>query len=121
MCGINQDEYITNITKISSMLMLNGILYMNICKIDEIKPLIQQLNEQYKTNILKQMLLNLDCMCHAPAGMTLSFRCFVEPASAPQIQQQQPQQPQQPDESENIYDVYNNDDNDYDYSCYDYD
>lgn len=32
-----------------------------------------------RTNIVKQMLFNLDCMCHAPSGMTLLFRCFVVP------------------------------------------
>jgi len=35
-----------------------------------------------RTNIVKQMLINMDCMCHAPSGMTLSFRCFVEPSSS---------------------------------------
>ena len=77
-----------------------------------------------RTNIVKQMLLNLDCMCHAPSGMTLSFRCFVVPPASM--------------ESNDLYDAteaidnrihpdpdaeggavrYNND-YDYEYDCYD--
>jgi hypothetical protein len=68
-----------------------------------------------RTNIVKQMLINLDCMCHAPSGMTLSFRCFVVPPASPQPQPLEP-------ETENINNYiyggdYDNDD--YEYDCYD--
>ena len=89
-----------------------------------------------KTNIVKQMLLNLDCMCHAPSGMTLSFRCFVDP---PELFQPQPlgrvdddHTPTEP-ETENINNNNSNnsnnsnnyiyggdyDNDDYEYDCYD--
>ena len=72
-----------------------------------------------RTNIVKQMLINLDCMCHAPTGMTLSFRCFVVPPASPQPQPQ----PLEP-ETENINNNYNyiyggDNDYDYEYDCYD--
>jgi hypothetical protein len=76
-----------------------------------------------RTNIVKQMLLNLDCMCHTPYGMTLSFRCFVVPPASPQLQSQPLERVDEP-ETENI----NNDNNyicggdndyDYEYDCYD--
>ena len=74
-----------------------------------------------RTNIVKQMLINLDCMCHAPSGMTLSFRCFVVPPASPQLQSQE--RVDEP-ETENINNNNNNNyggDNDYDYEydCYD--
>ena len=75
-----------------------------------------------RTNIVKQMLINLDCMCHTPSGMTLSFRCFVEP---PELFQ--PLGRVDEPETENINNNNNNNnyiyggDNDYDYEydCYD--
>lgn len=74
-----------------------------------------------RTNIVKQMLINLDCMCHAPTGMTLSFRCFVVPPASPQPQPQ-PLEPET--ENTNINNnnnyIYGGDyDNDYEYDCYD--
>jgi hypothetical protein len=72
-----------------------------------------------RTNIVKQMLIDLDCMCHAPSGMTLSFRCFVVPPASPQPQPLEP-------ETENININNNNyiyggdyDNDDYEYDCYD--
>ena len=72
-----------------------------------------------RTNIVKQMLFNLDCMCQASSGMTLSFRCFVVPPASPQPQPQ----PLEP-ETENINNNYNyiyggDNDYDYEYDCYD--
>ena len=76
-----------------------------------------------RTNIVKQMLFNLDCMCNASSGMTLSFRCFVVPPASPQPQPQ----PLEP-ETENININNNNnnyiyggdyDNDDYEYDCYD--
>jgi len=72
-----------------------------------------------RTNIIKQMLINLDFMCHAPSGMTLSFRCFVDPSSDA-IDSTEPTDPidnrihpdPDPDpEGEGVYD--------YEYDCYD--
>jgi hypothetical protein len=74
-----------------------------------------------RTNIIKQMLINLDCMCHAPSGMTLSFRCFVEPRASMEsndaIDSTEPTDPidnriyPEPDGEGNDYD--------YEYDCYD--
>jgi hypothetical protein len=73
-----------------------------------------------RTNIVKQMLFNLDCMCQASSGMTLSFRCFVVPPASPQPQPQ----PLEP-ETENTNINNNNyiyggdyDNDDYEYDCY---
>ena len=79
-----------------------------------------------RTNIVKQMLFNLDCMCHAPSGMTLSFRCFVVPPASLQPQPQPQPQPLEP-ETENININNSNnyiyggdyDNDDYEYDCYD--
>jgi hypothetical protein len=84
-----------------------------------------------KTNIVKQMLLNLDCMCHAPTGMTLSFRCFVEPSELFQPQPLGRVDDDYEPETENINNNSNNsnsnnyiygcdyDNDDYEYDCYD--
>jgi hypothetical protein len=74
-----------------------------------------------RTNIVKQMLLNLDCMCHAPSGMTLSFRCFIVPPASMEsndlcdateaIDNRDP-------DAEGGAVRYNND-YDYEYDCYD--
>jgi hypothetical protein len=80
-----------------------------------------------RTNIVKQMLINLDCMCHAPSGMTLSFRCFVVPPASPQPQPQpQTLEPETENINNNIYNNNNNNNNyggdndyDYEYDCYD--
>ncbi len=71
-----------------------------------------------RTNIVKQMLINLDCMCHAPSGMTLSFRCFVESS---ELFQSQPLERVDEPETENINNYIYGGDNDYDYEydCYD--
>lgn len=74
-----------------------------------------------KTNIVKQMFFNLDCMCHAPSGMTLSFRCFVVPHESPQpLSRVDDDYPIPEPETENInYICSSNYDNDYEYDCYD--
>lgn len=73
-----------------------------------------------KTNIVKQMLFNLDCMCHAPSGMTLSFRCFVvQPASPQPLSRVDDDYPTPEPETENINYICSSYDNDYEYDCYD--
>ena len=55
---------------------------MELVGYDRIRVPAQYFCDENKTNVVKQMLINLDCMCHAPTGMTLSFRCFVDPSSS---------------------------------------
>ena len=55
---------------------------MELVGYDRVRVPAEYFCDKYKQNIVKQMLLNLDCMCHAPIGMTLSFRCFVDPSSS---------------------------------------
>ena len=54
---------------------------MELVGYDRVRVPAQYFSESHpnKTNIVKQMLFNLDCMCQASSGMTLSFRCFVVP------------------------------------------
>ena len=101
---------------------------MELVGYDRVRVPAQYFSESHpnKTNIVKQMLFNLDCMCHAPTGMTLSFRCFVVPPPASPQPQPQPQ-PLEP-ETENTNNHNNNninnyggdyDNDDYEYDCYD--
>jgi hypothetical protein len=102
---------------------------MELVGYDRVRVPAQYFSESHpnKTNIVKQMLINLDCMCHAPSGMTLSFRCFVVPPASPQPQ---PQPQTLEPETENINNNNNNNNNnyiyggdydndDYEYDCYD--
>jgi hypothetical protein len=94
---------------------------MELIGYDRVRVPAQYFSESHpdRTNIVKQMLFNLDCICHAPSGMTLSFRCFVVPPASPQLQSQPLERVDEP-ETENINN-YNCGDNDYDYEydCYD--
>ena len=82
-----------------------------------------------RTNIVKQMLINLDCMCHAPSGMTLSFRCSVCPPltmeSNESNETNETNEPTEPIDNRVYLDpeiegaVRYNNDYDYEYDCYD--
>ena len=79
-----------------------------------------------RTNIVKQMLINLDCMCHAPSGMTLSFRCSVcPPLTMESNETAETNETTEPIDNRNHPDpdiegaVRYNNDYDYEYDCYD--